>query len=103
MIYYHPLGSALEAREHVPKGHLGAPQGAQGYIDISHDYRLYCSTTRPRTSSRHFKIRELVEEAAIRVKYVASESNIADIFTKCLSPKKFEELRNKLLNMVRVD
>ena len=73
----------------------------KGAIDLAHDYRANERTKH--IERRHFKIRELVEEAAIRVKYVASESNIADIFTKCLSPKKFEELRNKLLNMVRVD
>ena len=48
---------------------------------------------------RHFKIRELVEEAAIRVKYISSRHNIADIFTKPLDKKLFVELRDKLMNM----
>jgi hypothetical protein len=73
----------------------------KGAIDLAHDYRANERTKH--IARRHFKIRELVEEAAIRVKFVASESNISDIFTKCLPPKKFEELRNKLLNMVRED
>ena len=70
-----------------------------GAIDWAHDY-----VTTDRTKHierRHFKIRELVEEATIRVKFVASSDNIADIFTKPLEKKEFLKLRAKLLNEVR--
>ena len=49
----------------------------------------------------HLKVRELVEEAAIRVKYIATSDNVADIFTKPLEKKEFLKLRAKLMNEVR--
>ena len=48
---------------------------------------------------RHFKIRELVQDATLRVKHIASHKNIADIFTKPLDKKVFMALRAMLLNM----
>ena len=50
---------------------------------------------------RHLKIRELVLDAILRVQYVASKDNIADIFTKPLDKKTFITLRTKLLNLPR--
>ena len=44
---------------------------------------------------------ELVLDAVIRIQYVASKSNLADIFTKALDKKPFIELRAKLRNLPR--
>ena len=69
----------------------------KGVIDISHDYIANDKTKH--IERRHFKIRELVHDATLRVKYIASRLNIADIFTKPLERKPFQELRAKLLNL----
>ena len=50
---------------------------------------------------RQLKIRELVEQATLRVKYIASSDNISDIFTKALDNATFCKLRAKLLNLER--
>ena len=68
-----------------------------GAIDLAHDY--IANERTKHIERRHFKIRELVEEAAIHVKYVASYNNIADIFTKPLDKKTFLSLRAKLMNL----
>ena len=68
-----------------------------GVIDLSKDY--VANERTKHIERRHFKVRELVQDAAIRVKYVASRLNIADIFTKALDKKQFLELRKKLMNM----
>ena len=71
----------------------------KGAIDMSRDY---ISNERTKhIERRHLKIRELVLDAVIRIQYVASKSNIADIFTKALDKKPFIELRSKLLNLPR--
>ena len=72
-----------------------------GAIDWAHDH-----TTTDRTKHierRHLKIRELVEDAAIRVKFIGSTDNVADIFTKPLEKKEFLKLRAKLLNEPRAE
>ena len=48
---------------------------------------------------RHLKVRELVEDAVINVKYIATHLNVADIFTKPLERKQFQSLRDKLFNI----
>ena len=73
----------------------------KGAVDMALDYR-----SGPRTkhiARRHLKIRELVAEAVVAVKRVATADNIADIFTKPLEKKQFEALRDKLLNMPHDD
>ena len=47
---------------------------------------------------RHFFIREAVEDGKITVPYVPTSENLADFFTKCLPVRKFEEMRNKIMN-----
>ena len=47
---------------------------------------------------RHFFIREAVEDGKITVPYVPTSENLADFFTKCLLVRKFEEMRNKIMN-----
>ena len=71
----------------------------KGVIDISRDYLSNERTKH--IERRHLKIRELVLDAILRVQYVASKDNIADIFTKPLDKKTFITLRTKLLNLPR--
>ena len=48
---------------------------------------------------RHFYIRELVEEHRIRVPFVSTTHNIADIFTKPLMENTFFRLRDTIMNV----
>ena len=45
---------------------------------------------------RHHFIRDLVEENVVVLKHVATEEQLADIFTKALDANQFEKLRGKL-------
>ena len=45
---------------------------------------------------RHHFIRELVEEKIISLEHVATERQLADIFTKALDANQFEKLRGDL-------
>ncbi|CAJ2662295.1 unnamed protein product [Trifolium pratense] len=45
---------------------------------------------------RHHFIRELVEEKIVTLEHIASEEQLADIFTKALDASQFEKLRGKL-------
>ena len=69
----------------------------KGAIDLAHDYRANERTKH--IERRHLKIREMVMEAVVNVKYVASHLNIADIFTKPLDKKQFGFLRDKLFGI----
>ena len=71
----------------------------QGAVALAHDYVSNSKTKH--IERRHLKIRELVLDAILRVQYVASKDNIADIFTKPLDKKTFIPLRTKLLNLPR--
>ena len=73
----------------------------KGSLDLAQDYKVTNATKH--IERRHFKIRELVKDAAIRVKYVASRDNVADIFTKPLDNADFFKHRAKLLNLVRAE
>ena len=70
-----------------------------GAIDWAHDY--VTSERTKHIERRHLKIRELVLDAILRIQYIASVDNIADIFTKPLDRKTFIPLRTKLLNLPR--
>lgn len=48
---------------------------------------------------RHFFVRELVADGTITVKFVPTDANVADLFTKPLSAKRFVELRNAAMNI----
>ena len=62
--------------------------------------RDYISNERTKhIERRHLKVRELVEDAVINVKYIATHLNVADIFTKPLERKQFQSLRDKLFNI----
>nr|ABN08974.1 gag-pol polyprotein, putative [Medicago truncatula] len=45
---------------------------------------------------RHHFIRDLVEDKVVTLEHVATEEQLADIFTKALDVKQFENLRSKL-------
>ena len=45
---------------------------------------------------RHHFIRDLVEDKVITLEHVATELQLADIFTKALDATQFENLRGKL-------
>ena len=70
-----------------------------GVINLSNDYVANDRTKH--IERRHFKVRELVQEAAIRVKYISTHDNVADIFTKALHHSVFKKHRAKLLNLPR--
>ena len=44
----------------------------------------------------HYFIRELVEEKIVALEHVATELQLADLFTKALDANQFEKLRGKL-------
>lgn len=50
---------------------------------------------------RHFYVRECVEDLLITVPFVASHDNLADFFTKYLTPKHFFALRDIIMNVPR--
>jgi len=45
---------------------------------------------------RHHFIRDLVEEKIVTLEHVATEEQLADIFTKPLDVKQIEKLRSKM-------
>ncbi|PNX62422.1 gag-pol polyprotein, partial [Trifolium pratense] len=45
---------------------------------------------------RHHFIRDLVEEGVVKLEHIATEEQLADIFTKALDAVQFEKLRGKL-------
>jgi len=45
---------------------------------------------------RHHFIKDLLEENIVTLEHVATEEQLADIFTKALDAKQFEKLRGKL-------
>ena len=97
-VYLRALLSDLGQRIDLPTDLYVDNKGA---IDLCKDYVSNDRTKH--IERRHLKLRELVQEATVNVKYVASQDNVADIFTKSLDKKEFLKLRAKLLNSVRVD
>ena len=66
-----------------------------GAVDIAHD-----PMHRGRTmhiERRHLKVRELVSRGIIVVYKEPGETNIADIFTKPINPKRFRQLRDRIM------
>ena len=97
-VYLRALLSDLGQRIDLPTDLYVDNKGA---IDLCKDYVSNDRTKH--IERRHLKLRELVQEATVNVKYVASQDNVADIFTKSLDKKEFLKLRAKLLNSVRAD
>lgn len=60
----------------------------------------------PRTKHidvRHHFIREAVENKILKLEYVASEENLADIFTKPLGPVIHKRIGDKILNEIKTE
>ena len=51
---------------------------------------------------RYFYIRDLIQKGAIKLQYVSTDEQVADVLTKPLSRLKFEYFRDKL-GVVRKD
>jgi len=52
--------------------------------------------------NRFHYIRDIVQKGAVKLEYVATEDQVADVLTKPLSKTKFEYFRGKL-GLVRKD
>ena len=48
---------------------------------------------------RHFWVRELVQNGQLRVSFIRTDYNVADLFTKALPTPRFLELRDKAMNI----
>ncbi|MED6336515.1 MAG: reverse transcriptase domain-containing protein [Actinomycetota bacterium] len=68
-----------------------------GAVDMSKDYVANNRTRH--IERRHLKIRELVQRSIIDTKWIKTDDNVADIFTKYLGRDKFKKFRSELLNM----
>jgi hypothetical protein len=51
---------------------------------------------------RYHFIRDMVQRGAIKLQYVGTDEQVADVLTKSLSPVKFKHFRDKL-GVVRKD
>jgi hypothetical protein len=62
----------------------------QGAIALAKDNKFHARTKH--IDIRYHFIREAVEEGKIQVKYVPTEDNVSDVFTKALPRPKFEKM-----------
>ena len=67
----------------------------KGAIDLSHDPVLHASTKH--IKRRELFIRDLVLDGTIKPKYVKTDNNMADIFTKPLQRQSFQKHRAALM------
>ena len=87
----------LEFVGYVIEGPVEVETDNKGAYDLCHRY----------TSSQHsrhidrkqYKMRELRGAGIVTVKYVPTDENTADIFTKILSRQPFEKHRKTVLNL----
>ena len=79
------------------KGAIEASTDNKGAYDLCH--RFTSSQNSRHVDRKMFKMRELRGAGIVAVKHVATESNPADIFTKCLSRQPFEKFRRWILNL----
>ena len=66
----------------------------QGVIALAKDNKFHSRTKH--IDLRYHFIREAVEEGKIKMEYVPTSKNVADIFTKALPRPKFEDLVSRL-------
>ena len=62
----------------------------QGAIALSKDNKFHARTKH--IDLRYHFIREAVEDGKINVKYVPTNDNVSDIFTKALPRPKFQQM-----------
>ena len=51
---------------------------------------------------RYHFVKDLVEAGLLKIRFVGSENNLADLFTKNLSQEKFRKFRNKLVTFAEI-
>ena len=68
-----------------------------GAIGLAHDPIAHASAKH--IARRELHIRELIQTKEVAVKHIETDANIADIFTKPLDRKRFQLLRNVLMNI----
>jgi hypothetical protein len=83
---------------------LGYPQGATVILEDNQAAIAICNNPCHRSRTRHITrryhfIRQCVRAGTVYVKYVPSEKNAADIFTKPLGVETYGSLRSMVLNM----
>jgi hypothetical protein len=66
----------------------------QAAMASAKDFRV--SQKSKHIATKHFYIRDLVENGTYKLKYVPSQDNLADILTKPLKPATFVRLRQEL-------
>ena len=96
-VFLDRLCSELELKRSSEPIHLYCDNKAA--IDSSYNPENHARTKH--IDRRHYFIRELVEDGKIVVPYVSSTDNLADFFTKPLSPARFFALRDKIMNVYR--
>ena len=69
----------------------------KGVVDMSQDF--VANSRNRHFTRRHLKVRELVEDAYVKISSVKTENNASDILTKPLGKALFEKHRKTLLNM----
>lgn len=72
----------------------------QGSINLAHNPVYHGGTKH--IEVRHHFIREKIVSGEIKLKYISTVDQIADIFTKALGRTAFERLRDKL-GLVKID
>tara|TARA_B110001452_G_C15093947_1_gene381569 strand:+ start:343 stop:756 length:414 start_codon:yes stop_codon:yes gene_type:complete len=79
------------------------PRGTdnKGAYDLCH--RFTSAQHSRRIDRKIYKMRELRGAGRVTVKYVPTDENTADIFTKILSRQPFEKHRRTLLNLAAMD
>ena len=82
---------------------MGLPQGQtqlwvdnSGAVELSRD-RKSCHRSR-HVDRRYFKVRELVYAGELKVDWVATDDNVADLLTKSLSFAPFDKHRRRAMN-----
>ena len=70
----------------------------QGAVFIS-KYAGHSHSKMKHVARRHFFVRELVQDGKLRVSFVRTDDNVADLFTKPLVTRKFQELRDLAMNI----
>ncbi len=60
---------------------------------------MYYSRTK-HISIRHHFVRDIIKQKLIQLKWIESENNLSDIFTKALAVKAFHFLRNQIMNTI---
>ena len=95
------LRGLLKSLKRLPDAPTPIGVDNQGAVALA---KNYVSNSRTKhIERRHLKIRELVEELAVKPYYVPTSLNPADILTKALGRRQFDKLRKMILNYAPED